>query len=235
MVIGIIAEGTEDQAVIKNILKGVSKILEIEIDTRAIRPDLKKDETDKHNNPQTIGTFQGVKNTCEGMDGEREDFDKFFFFEDSAFMTIQLDTAEIENHNFDFTRPTKVDNPKYSTELRNKMIALINSWLDNNYQNQLLYAIAIEELEAWCLTIYDKKDSTLSANPKNQLRRILSKKNIKIDGNNRALSFEQKVTKDFKSAKKLKQCMNYNESLKDFVNESAEAIFIIKERIKRDN
>lgn len=135
MVIGIIAEGTEDQAVIKNILKGVAKILDIEIDTRPIRPDLKKDETDKHNNQQTIGTFQGVKNACEGIDGEREDFDKFFFIEDSAFMTIQLDTAEIENQNFEFTRPIKENNPNYSTALRQNVIDLINGWLENNYEN----------------------------------------------------------------------------------------------------
>jgi|GEM_PF-2986944 hypothetical protein len=41
MVIGIIAEGTEDQAVIKNIIKGISKSLDLEIDVRSIRPDLK--------------------------------------------------------------------------------------------------------------------------------------------------------------------------------------------------
>lgn len=220
MVIGIIAEGREDQAVIKNILKGVAKSLNIEIDVRPIRPNLKKDETDLQNNTQTIGTFQGVKNACEGVDGEREDFDKFFFFEDSVFMTIQLDTAEIDIHNFEFTRPTKDKNPNYSTELRQNVIDLINTWLENNYENPLLYAIAIEEIEAWYLTIYEKKDSSLSANPKNQLMRILNKKNIKIDGNNKATSFEQKVAKDFRSPKKLKEYMNYNQSLAEFVKET---------------
>jgi hypothetical protein len=220
MVIGIIAEGTEDQAVIKNILRGVAKILDIEIDTLPIRPSLKRDETDNHNNQQTIGTFQGVKNACEGVEGEREDFDKFFFIEDSAFMTIQLDTAEIDNHNFEFTRPVKENNPNYSTELRQNVIDLINGWLENNYENQLFFAIAIEEIEAWCLTIYEKKDSSLSANPKNQLLRILSKKNIKIDGNNKATSFEQKVTKDFRSPKKLKEYIDYNQSLAEFVKET---------------
>lgn len=220
MVIGIISEGTEDQAVIKNILKGVAKILDIEIDTLPIRPDLSKDETDKHNNQQTIGTFQGVKNACEGVDGEREDFDRFFFIEDNEFVTIQLDTAEIENQNFEFTRPTKNNNSNYNTELRQNIIDLINTWLENNYENQILYAITIEEIEAWCLTIYEKKDSSISANPKNQLMRILSKKNIKIDGNNKATSFERKVSKGFKNAKKLQQYMVYNKSLEAFVNET---------------
>ncbi|MFK7949256.1 MAG: hypothetical protein AB8G11_16815 [Saprospiraceae bacterium] len=228
MVIGIIAEGTEDQAVIKNILKGIAKSLNIEIDVRPIRPNLKKDEDDLQNNTQTIGTFQGVKNACEGIDGERENFDKFFFLEDSAFMVIQLDTAEIDNHNFDFSRPNKDNNPNYSIELRNQVIELINGWLENNYENQLLYAIAIEEIEAWCLTIYNKKDTSLSANPKNQLQRILNKRNIKIDGNNIASSFEKKVTKDFKNPKKLKQFTAYNQSLADFVNETIDKIKIIK-------
>jgi hypothetical protein len=224
MVIGIIAEGTEDQAVIKNIIKGISKSLDLEIDVRSIRPDLKQDETDKHQNQQTIGTFQGVKNACIGIDGEREDFEKFFFLEDSVFMTVQLDTAEIENQDFKFIRPNKNNNLNYSTELRNKVIELIDGWLENNYKNELLYAIAIEELEAWCLTIYEKKDSSISANPKNQLMRILSKRNIKIDGNNRANSFEQKVTKGFRKFKKLNEFMLYNESLEMFVNEVLEQL-----------
>jgi hypothetical protein len=224
MVIGIIAEGTEDQAVIKNIIKGISKSLDLEIDVRSIRPDLKQDETDKYQNQQTIGTFQGVKNACIGIDGEREDFEKFFFLEDSVFMTLQLDTAEIENQDFKFIRPNKNNNLNYSTELRNKVIELIDGWLENNYKNELLYAIAIEELEAWCLTIYEKKDSSISANPKNQLMRILSKKNIKIDGNNRANSFEQKVTKEFRKFKKLNEFMLYNKSLETFVNEVLEQL-----------
>lgn len=70
------------------------------------------------------------------------------------------------------------------------------------------------------MTIYEKKDSSVSANTKNQLLRILSKKNIKIDGNNKAVSFEQKVSKNFKNPKKLKQYLNYNQSLADFVNET---------------
>lgn len=224
MTIGIIAEGTEDQAVIKNIVRGIAKKLELDIDTKSIRPDLKLDETDKHNNQQTIGTIQGIKNACEGVHGEREDFERFFFLEDSTFIAIQLDTAEIENQNFDFTRPVKENNPNYCSELRNKVVELINTWLENNYHEQILYAITIEELEAWCLTIFQKADTSLSANPKNQLLRILKKRNIKIDGNNKARSFEDKVTKDFRKFKKLEECMKQNQSLEFFVRTTMEKL-----------
>lgn len=220
MVIGIISEGTEDQSVIKNILRGIAKMLDLDLETRPIRPDLRRDETDNHSNQQTIGTFQGVKNACQGENGEREDFDSFFFLDDHEFIVIQLDTAEIENQDFEFTRPVKDNNPNYSTELREGVIELINGWLENNYEGQLLYAITIEEMEAWCLTTYQKTNTTLSANPKNQLQRILSRRNIKIDGNNIARSFENNVSKDFRKFKNLKRYMQYNKSLEEFVLET---------------
>ena len=63
MRVGIIAEGTEDQAVISNILRayGVDGS-----DILTIKPSLQQDVTDENNPTEnaTIGTFQGVKNAC---------------------------------------------------------------------------------------------------------------------------------------------------------------------------
>ena len=73
--IGIISEGAEDFGVLKNIFRAFgfdgSEII-------ALRPALSKDATDRHNDPQTIGTFQGVKNACVGKNGKRPDFENFF-------------------------------------------------------------------------------------------------------------------------------------------------------------
>ena len=67
MRVGIIAEGTEDQSVIKNILRA------FDIDGYSIRPSLSVDESRKHlANQSTIGTFQGVKNACI----QRDDFER---------------------------------------------------------------------------------------------------------------------------------------------------------------
>lgn len=200
---GIIAEGREDQEIITNILRafGIDGS-----DVVRIRPSLQRDATDANN--QTIGTFQGVKNACLGNNGKRPDFEKAFLFSDIKLIIIHLDTAEIDNQNFDFQRPTKNNNPNYCTELRNQVIDLINGWLNHSYQNQLLYAIAIEEIEAWLLTIYEKQDTSLSANPKKKLFIHLNKeKNLGL----------VKLSEKFKKRKELKSFLAYNQSLKDFV------------------
>lgn len=144
MKIGIIAEGTTDQAVITNILKGLG------IDTSnviPIRPDLSFDEIDKNfENTKTIGTWQGVKNSCLS----KEDFELFFFDADNQHIIIQLDTAEANHADFDVIKPDKT-NPNYATILRSNVIDKIHEWLDNEYIDNLLHAITIEEIEAWIL------------------------------------------------------------------------------------
>lgn len=112
MRIGIIAEGRTDQAVIKNILRGIGFDSSV---VQEIRPSLQKDETDlQAKNAQTIGTWQGVKNSCLN----REDFEYFFNITDNKYIIIQLDTAECEQADFNIKRPKKDNNPNYSTELR---------------------------------------------------------------------------------------------------------------------
>lgn len=205
MRIGIIAEGREDQAVIVNILRAF-KIDKSDI--VSIKPTLQKDANDE-NNPEdtTIGTFQGVKRACMGFEGKRPYFDKAFLFFDANFVVIHLDTAEIETQDFPFQKPIKNDSKNYCIELRNKVIDLINLWLENNYQDQILYAIAIEEIEAWCLTIFEKRDSSLSADAKKRLKFVLKTKNVDFD----------KITQDFRKTKKLNTFLEHNQSLSDFV------------------
>ena len=122
MKIGIIAEGREDQLVIRNILKGLG-FANIEI--HFIRPELATDETDKAekkakeyvNNTKTIGTLQGVKNACQ----EGTDFQLFFNFdENNKLIVIHLDTAELEsaeNNSLAFSKPVKTNNTNYTAQL----------------------------------------------------------------------------------------------------------------------
>lgn len=207
MRIGIIAEGTEDQAVIRLILKAYGVDGSDIVD---IRPSLQRDATDAAD--PSIGTFQGVKNACEGKDGLRPDFERFFIFPDNQFMVIHLDTAEIEKQNFAFTKPLKKGNPDYCIQLRNSVIDLINTWLDHQYSEQLLYAIAIEEIEAWCLTLYIQADTAQSADAKSKFWREANKKKIK------GTTSLADLCKDFSKLKKLRACLPYNQSLKDFAD-----------------
>ncbi|TAD98022.1 MAG: hypothetical protein EAZ97_11470 [Bacteroidetes bacterium] len=211
MRIAIISEGSEDQAVIQNIFRafGIDKS-----DIFLLKPSLQKDASSPDDS--TIGTLQGVKNACIGYHGKRYYFERAIQFFDADFVVIHLDTAEIDRQDFDFQRPTRTNNENYCSELRSKVIYLINHWLENNYQNQIFYAIAIEEIEAWCLTIYEQNDSSKSANAKQKLNSILNKKDIKYD-------FDT-ISQDFRKIKKLQTFLEHNQSLKDFVESIQEKL-----------
>lgn len=220
-IVGIIAEGAEDQGVLKNILRAFgfdgSEI-------RFIRPSLGLDATDQHNNEQTIGTFQGVKNACVGKDGKRPDFENALAVQNCNHIVIHLDTAEIEEHNFDFNRPDKENSTDYCTELRNAVIQLIQEWLEGNYKEITLFAIAIEEVEAWCLTIFEKNTNQV-INSKGKLGKHLSKNNMtprkyKIHPTKKRQYFEA-FTKDKKFHRKrnLVAYAENNESLQAFIND----------------
>jgi len=221
--IGIISEGVEDQGVLKTILRAFdfdgSEI-------KLIRPGLAFDIND---NQQTIGTFQGVKNACIGKNNQRPDFENAFDYLDCNNIIIQIDTAEIDRQDFIFVRPQKNEN--YSKELRNLVISLINNWLDNNYKEKILYAISIEEMEAWCLTIFEQKNTVEIVNSKDKLRNHLDKNNLtyqklKINTKKKSEYFETFTSKNkFNKLKNLKQFAEYNQSLKDFINSLEEKIF----------
>lgn len=205
---GIIAEGTEDQAVIKNILRAFN------IDGYSIRPSLSVDESRQHlANQSTIGTFQGVKNACI----QRDDFERALNILGDDFLVIHLDTAEIDQHDFPFIRPNKTDTD-YCVQLRQKVIEQINAWLDNNYPKQLLYAICIEEMEAWILTLYLEQDTTKIVDVKKKLIQTLSTKNITSKGcSTNADFYEKKVSRNFRKKKNLQKHLSHNQSLLAFV------------------
>lgn len=170
MRIGVISEGHADRAVIINILTGLTGLDETDI--KPLRPIYNYDETDKASiNPETFSSWSVVRNECQ----KRELIDGFLAFEDQDFVVIHIDTAEAESYGIQ--RPDK-NTETYCKDLRALVIKQIDAWLNQNMSNQILYAVAIEETEAWILTIYDPKDSIKSAKPKEKLNKILSKKGI---------------------------------------------------------
>jgi hypothetical protein len=184
--IGIIAEGETDQIVIENILIGLGVDA---ADVIPLRPKYRTDETDKG---YQGGTWQGVKNDCL----ERIEFDRFFQIADDELIIIQLDTAECEETDFGVSRPMKENNANYASELRQNVIQKVNTWLDNHYENKLLYAITIEEMESWILTIYLNEDTNKGCRNKKD--------------------FFDKQTIDFRKKKNLNVFVARNKSLSDF-------------------
>ncbi|WP_040497121.1 hypothetical protein [Fulvivirga imtechensis] len=206
MKIGIICEGHTDRAVIANILKGLKGIDSSQI--VPLRPDNSKDETDLSTNPiDSFGGWHAVKEECEN----RQKISRFLSIEGQDIIIVQIDSAESDD--YEVSKPVKDNN--YSTVLRQKIIEKIRAWLNNEFQDDLIYAVAIEEIEAWVLTIYDTKNSANSADPKAKLNRVLAGRRIKYNHDWEgflSISDQFSKRKNFTKGK----YPNYNQSLADF-------------------
>lgn len=229
MVFGIIAEGKGDVAVIENILWSITGD---DDEVVALRSEDLADETDlqgeyKEMSPKEYSSWTLVKADCEN----REKF-KLFLEEspvqEERIIIIHLDTAECELDGYNISRPTKTSGKEqsYCQNLRQEVIAQINTWLDDNYKDQLLYAICIEETEAWLLPLYEKKDSSIRPDPKRHLARVLEKKKNtdkkfkrKHESNAKkgTRALQEFLSKDYQKNNKLKAALSYNQSLADFV------------------
>lgn len=175
MRIGIISEGHADRAVIENILIGLIGIENFEI--QPLRPIINLDETDKSNkNAQTFSSWSIVKDECE----KRELIDGFLAFEGQDFIVIHIDTAEAELYGIKRPEKKKKD---FCLELRNLVVTEIRKWLEIDLDSKILHAVAIEEIDAWIMTIYSSDDSASVVNAKEKLGRILSRQEITTTSN----------------------------------------------------
>ncbi|HZV70407.1 MAG TPA: hypothetical protein VFG10_12715 [Saprospiraceae bacterium] len=215
MKIGVISEGHSDRAVIVNILIGLTG-LDLS-DISPIRPKYKLDETDLAHLPEnTFGSWTLVRKECI----ERESIDKFLSIEGQDFVVIHMDTAEADEYGID--RPSK-KSEDYCLNLRASVIAKINSWFGENISSKILYAIAIEEINAWILTIYENKDSSKPLKAKEKLNTLLKKKGLSTTS-----TFDNylKLSKPFAKKKTIKtrNYLLFNHSLEEFHNEITQKV-----------
>ncbi len=209
MRIGVICEGHTDRAVIRNILKGLKDIDSSQI--VPLRPVYSVDETDLAQMAvDNYSNWSLVKTECENQNK----IDHFLSMEGHDFVIIHIDADCSDEYGV----PKPVKNANYSEKMRDAIIVKINEWLGNSFQGQILYAVAIEETEAWVLTIYDKRDSTQSADPKAKLKYTLSKMGIKYDHTHAGF---YEITEKFSKQKHFKKekFRDYNKSLDDFCQE----------------
>ncbi len=211
MKIGVICEGHADRAVIINILTGLTGLDSSAIEP--LRPVYAKDETDKAIvDPLTFSNWSIVKQECES----RELIDGFLAIEDQEFITIHIDSAE--SHEYGIIRPDrKSDN--YCQQLRKLIIDHMNNvWFGEDLSEVILYAIAIEEIDAWILTIFEKTDTSKFLDAKGRLGKALAKQNINSTSN-----FENyiKLSKSLSKTKLVNRndYLEYNCSLKAFYQE----------------
>jgi len=222
MEIRIIAEGKTDVIIIKNILKG-----KLSIDTSEIKSLLPEDTSDNtdlqdHNiNKNKFSNWELVKEECCLKEKIRPFLNSPIL--DERIVIIQIDTDQIEHKNFGLTKPKKDKNnlEEYSETLVNLVKDKMKEWLENEFIENIRFAIAVEEIEAWVLTIYknylqNTKDTSCYENSKEKLKLLEAKLN-KLSFNNEKEKYK-KLTKDFTKSKKLKECIKHNKSLEIFYN-----------------
>jgi hypothetical protein len=222
MRIGIIAEGKGDQAVLTNILKG--KLGIDKDDITYLRPELYLDETDlssyRQMKPEEYSNWSLVKEDCLKRT-KIQDFLDNQVLEEKA-MVIHIDSDMAEAEGYDLKKPEKKNNSDYSTELRNIIKDKINEWLEHNFQENIHFAIAIEEIEAWVLTIYmdNIKDTCIYNDPKKEFESIklkkFSKNKLKEIEENTTFDKYLILSADFRKEKQLKKYAKLNQSLDDF-------------------
>lgn len=156
-----------------------------------------------------------VKKECEN----RKNISSFLMLEDSAAIVIHIDSAEASDYGI---KRADINNKSadFAIILRDRIRDEINEWLEHNHLDRVLYAISIEEIEAWILPIYEKRNSDSRSNPKEHLQRVLrrNKSTKKITLNTAGYEEISKVFRKVKNVKKA-NLLNYNSSLKAFWEE----------------
>ncbi|KFA91068.1 hypothetical protein [Archangium violaceum] len=221
MRIGIIAEGRGDLAVISNILRGRLGI-DFE-DIQFLRPQYALDETDLHSMSEAQFSNWGlVKQECKTGSLLEEFLNSPI--DEERLVVIHVDTAEAELAGYDVTRPSGSTGDA-SIELHRRVAAKLDEWLSGRKSDQFRYAIAIEETEAWILTLYQKKETSTARDPKKALKKVVgqrhSDKERKQLSQMSAYEHHDKLSRDFRKRSTLADCATRNHSLRLFLESFA--------------
>lgn len=176
MRVGIIAEGRTDFAVVANILQGKLGVARHKL--TPLRPRFALDETDRAGrgvpDADSFSNYETVLAECSAP------HEKLLDFLDTQilgprFVVVHIDTDRCDAPGFGVARPEK--KPKaagesYSATLRERVAARLDALLGPELRRQVCLAVAVEETEAWILTLWDAadlRDTGLRGNPKKYL------------------------------------------------------------------
>lgn len=212
MRIGIIAEGFADANVIKAIIK---KLLGYDgADMRVLRPEEAFDETDLQ--AMNFSNWELVFESCKD-----ENFLSAFFdtLEGEAMLIVHVDTAERGLKGYEVNEPQRtkgVDYVAYTELLRSNVMRKINALIPEAYRERVIYAIAVEETDAWLIPLFENRagDTASHARAKETLAQLIGadKKRAKayVDTEHKSLDYV-KLGKEL--AKELKNNRKRNKSL----------------------
>ncbi len=217
---GIIAEGKSDSAVITNILKGKLGINRSDISY--LVPELEYDETDlARMREEQFSNWTIVKKHCVEGNVIRQFLSAI---DDQRFLVIHLDTAERLETNFGVLEPIKENVSGYSIAVCEAVLQKIKEWLGENLTEKIVYAIAVEEIEAWVIPIFELNatETEFYPNPKERLYRAINRPNL-FNNRDRKILFQSnefdkylELSKPFRKQRDLTIFCNKNSSLMRF-------------------
>ena len=212
MRIGIIAEGFADASVIKAVVK---KLLGCDgSDIRVLRPEEAFDETDLR--ALNFSNWQLVFESCRDTTFLSAFFDSL---EGEAVLIVHVDTAERGLPGYEVNEPVRskgVDYTAYSETLRKNVMDKVCSLIAEPYRDRIVYAIAVEETDAWLIPLYENKagDSASHVRAKETLSKLIGadkkRERAFVDTERKSLNY---VKLGSALAKDLSQCRKRNKSL----------------------
>lgn len=222
MTVGIIAEGWSDVAVIQNILKG--KLGIDGSDTKPLLPEDQIDETTRHEMaPSQFSNWTLVIDACKSREIHSQFLD---YIDDDRFIVVHLDTDMRKEKGYEVDEPAALTDEASHQLLFQNISDKLSGYLGADYSPKTSYAIAIEEIEAWVLTLYsDEKETGNLSNAKEKLDRIIngptffSKKDRKKFFMNSSHGQAKSLSDKFRKLKNLTACAQQNHSLAIFLQE----------------
>lgn len=213
---GLIAEGITDHVVLENILIGYFNDPDLTI--RPLQP--LRDATD------ALKGFGGWYNVFEYC--KSEVFKDAFIQND--YLIIQIDTDCSSELHYDVPKISGESNEVFIERIISKFQKDILERFGNiffeNYKQNILFAVAVDEIECWLLPLY-YSDKTRSAtnNCLFKLNQKLIKENLKpIVANDKDPKTYQKISRKFWKHKTLKDCYSHNPSFNYFVTNYLETL-----------
>lgn len=206
---GLITEGKTDQVVLRNILLGYFK--DIDLIVRELQPSFDATEAAQMS---TFGGWYNVFHYC------RSEF-LLGAFEQNDFIVIQLDTDCSHETNFDVPKMKEENIENFVTRVKERIIEVIKSNLGESLYFQLasrlIFAIAVDEIECWLLPLYySDKIQAATNNCFYKLEQKLNAEKIILKKERRIY---ERISKDFRNPKKLQQAYPKNPSFGLFVEQ----------------
>lgn len=156
MKVALIVEGRSDAAVITNILKGALNISSCDI--HYMVPEFDYDETTLHQmRIEQFSNWNIVKQHCQN----REKIDTFLScFDDDRFVILHIDSDTRNETGYNVGSPSSIDDASSISLLRQNIKCRIIEGLENQFVEKIAFAIAIQEIDAWVLTLYSDTNNT---------------------------------------------------------------------------